>query len=346
VAKRQRTTEQRGTIRIGLSGWRYVPWRGVFYPKGLAQRRELEYASRRFSTIEINGSFYALQTPGAYARWHDETPDDFVFSVKGGRYITHMLRLRNCATALANFFASGIANLGEKLGPILWQLPPSYAFDRAALDAFFRELPRDSDEASALARRHDDKVAGRVACRFGVPQQLRYALEVRHPTFVNEAFVDLLRQHRVALVVADTAGKWPYAEDLTADFTYVRLHGDEELYVSGYSNTAIDQWCDRLVAWSEGRAARDARLISSAASSDRDARDVFCYFDNDAKVMAPRDAHGLYERIRKAGARVAIPVGIEIGSPSAGDIPPDLPGARESWPAVRTRSAARNDEDR
>jgi uncharacterized protein YecE (DUF72 family) len=169
---------------------------------------------------------------------------------------------------------------------------------------------------------------------------------VRHPTFVNEAFVDLLRQHRVALVVADTAGKWPYAEDLTTDFTYVRLHGDEELYVSGYSNTAIDQWCDRLVAWSEGRAARDARLISHEARSDRHARDVFCYFDNDAKVMAPRDAHALYERTRKAGARVATPVGIDIGSPSAGDIPPDLPGARVSWPAVRTRSAARNDEDR
>ena len=341
MAKRQRTSEQRGTIRIGLSGWRYVPWRGVFYPKDLAQRRELEYASRRFSTIEINGSFYALQTPGAYARWHDETPDDFVFSVKGGRYITHMLRLRNCATALANFFASGIANLGGKLGPILWQLPPSYAFDRAALDAFLRELPRDSDEASALAQRHDDKVAGRTACHFTVPQPLRYALEVRHPTFVDDAFVDLLRQHRTALVVADTAGKWPYAEDLTADFTYVRLHGDEELYVSGYSDAALGEWCDRLIAWSEGRAARDARLISIAAPAGSDARDVFCYFDNDAKVMAPRDAAALYERIRKAGARVAAPAGIDIGGAIAGDIPRDLPGARDTWPAVRTRAVAR-----
>ncbi|HKP66948.1 MAG TPA: DUF72 domain-containing protein [Casimicrobiaceae bacterium] len=341
MAKRQRSSEQRGTIRVGLSGWRYVPWRGVFYPKGLAQRRELEYASRRFSTIEINGSFYALQRPDAYARWHDETPDDFVFSVKGGRYITHMLRLRNCATALANFFASGIANLGAKLGPILWQLPPSYAFDRAALDAFLRELPGDTDEASALARRHDDKVAGRVVCRFSVPQQLRYALEVRHATFVDEAFVDLLRQHRIALVVADTAGRWPYAEDLTAGFTYVRLHGDEELYVSGYSDAALDQWCDRLIAWSEGRAARDARLISSEASSGGDAHDVFCYFDNDAKVMAPRDAQALYELIRKAGARVAKPAGTDIVGPIAGNIPRHLPGARESWPAVRSRVATR-----
>ena len=341
MAKRQRSSEQHGTIRVGLSGWRYVPWRGVFYPTGLAQRRELEYASRCFSTIEINGSFYALQTPDAYARWHDETPDGFVFSVKGGRYITHMLRLRNCATALANFFASGIANLGAKLGPVLWQLPPSYAFDRDSVDAFLRQLPHDSDEASALACRHDDKVAGRAVCRFVVPQRLRYALEVRHPTFVDEAFVDLLRQHRIALVVADTAGKWPYAEDLTADFTYVRLHGDEELYVSGYSDAALDQWCDRLIAWSTGRAARDARLISGASPPDRDAREVFCYFDNDAKVMAPRDARALYERIHNAGARVAVPAGVDICESIAGDIPPDLPGARGTWPAVRTRPAAR-----
>jgi len=189
MTRKRRAAEPRGAIRVGLSGWRYPPWRGVFYPTRLAQRRELEHASRRFSTIEINGSFYSLQRPEYYARWRDETPDDFSFGVKGGRFITHMLRLRNCEQALANFFASGIANLGAKLGPVLWQLPPTFRFDREVLEHFLALLPADADAATALARRHDAKVAGRAACRFATSQPFRHALEVRHPTFIDEAFV-------------------------------------------------------------------------------------------------------------------------------------------------------------
>ena len=240
-----------GEIRIGISGWRYPPWRGTFYPEGLPQRRELEYASRHAATIEINGSFYSLQRPEFYARWRDETPDNFVFSVKAPRFITHMLKLRNCEQAMANFLASGIANLGDKLGPILWQLPPTYRFDAAVLGPFLASLPRDTDEAAAIARRRNEKVKGRARLAYGACRPLRHALEVRHETFVDEAFVDLLRREQVALVVADTAGKWPLVEDLTSDFVYARLHGDAVLYVSGYSDAALERWAARFIAWSD-----------------------------------------------------------------------------------------------
>ena len=293
-----------GEIRIGLSGWRYPPWRGRFYPRGLAQRRELEYASRRVSTIEINGSFYSLQRPEFYARWRDETPDGFVFSVKGPRFVTHMLKLRNCEQALANFFASGIANLGEKLGPILWQLPPVLRFRPEVLEPFLALLPRDTDQAAALARRRNDKVKGRARLAFGPCRPLRHALEVRHESFVDAAFVDLLRHEKVALVVADTAGKWPLVWDVTAEFVYVRLHGDEVLYVSGYGETALRRWAERIAAWSEGRAPADARCIAPGPPARRAGRAVFCYFDNDAKVMAPRDAQALARILEAAGAHV------------------------------------------
>jgi uncharacterized protein YecE (DUF72 family) len=289
-----------GTIRIGISGWRYPPWRGVFYPSGLPQHRELAFAATRFPTIEINGSFYSLQRPEYYARWRDETPDGFVFSVKGPRFITHMLKLRDSEQALANFFASGIANLDDKLGPILWQLPQMVRFDAERLERFLAALPRDTDEAAALARRRNDKVKGRARLAFGACRPVRHALEVRSETFVDPQFVALLRRHRVALVVADTAGKWPYAEDVTADFVYVRLHGDKQLYVSGYTPRALDRWAARIVAWSRGGEAPDARTISTGRVT-RTPRDVFCYFDNDVKVKAPRDAHALTKRVLATG---------------------------------------------
>ena len=343
MPRKRPTAEPRGAIRVGLSGWRYPPWRGVFYPKGLAQRRELAYASRGFSTIEINGSFYSLQRPEYYARWRDETPDDFIFAVKGGRFITHMLRLRNCGQALANFFASGIADLRDKMGPLLWQLPPTLRFEREALESFFALLPADADAATALTRRHDAKVGGRAACRFATSRPLRHALEVRHPTFIDEAFIDLLRRYAIALVVADTAGRWPYAEDVTADFVYVRLHGDKELYVSGYGDEALDRWRDRLVAWSEGRTPAGAHLIARRAPEARHGRDVFCYFDNDVKVMAPRDADALARRVLDAGGKL-----VKSGAP--GDVPTPMPpmnkarrsgGARSSWPRAGVGSTPR-----
>ena len=280
----------RSKVRIGISGWRYEPWRGVFYPQDLAQRDELAFASRAFSTIEINGSFYSLQRPEYYRRWHDETPPGFVFSVKGPRYVTHMLKLRGVEAAVANFFASGVANLDAKLGPFLWQLPPFLRFERERLDAFLRLLPRDSDQAARLARRHNEKVTRRARLAFGANRPLRHALEVRHVSFVDPTFVALLAQHDIALVVADTAGRWPLVEDVTSDFVYLRLHGDRELYVSGYTLPALKRWAARIERWRHGNEPDDARRIDSARRPSAGARDVYAYFDNDMKVEAPRDA--------------------------------------------------------
>ena len=282
-----------GVVRIGISGWRYAPWRGVFYPSDLPQRAELAFASRKHPTIEINGSFYSLQRPEFYARWYAETPPGFVFSVKGPRYVTHMLRLKDIDAAVANFFASGVANLGDKLGPILWQLPPSLRFEPEQVERFLDLLPRDADEASALARRRNDKVRGRARLVYGVNRALRHAIEVRHPSFVDPAFIRLLRKYRVALVVADTAGKWPLAEDVTSDFVYMRLHGDKELYVSGYTPAALAFWAERIRAWAKGAEPADARRIAADLRAPRRKRDVYCYFDNDVKVKAPRDAQRL-----------------------------------------------------
>lgn len=284
-------------IRIGISGWRYAPWRGVFYPKDLPQRAELEFAGRCFDSIEINGSFYSLQTPRSYAAWHDATPERFVFSVKGPRYLTHVLRLRNLDKPLANFFASGVLRLRGKLGPILWQLPPTLRYDARLIDDFFSRLPRDGESALRLARRRDiNRMRGRSALAIDRNLPVRHAIEVRHASFCDERFVAQLRRHAVALVVADTAGKWPYAEDVTTDFMYLRLHGDAELYVSGYGDQALDRWASRIETWSGGSEPTDADRIDGVARA-RKQRDVYCYFDNDAKVHAPFDALALMRKL-------------------------------------------------
>ncbi|PZQ12864.1 MAG: DUF72 domain-containing protein [Rhodanobacter denitrificans] len=285
------------SIRIGISGWRYAPWRGRFYPKDLPQRSELAYAAGLLDSIEINGSFYSLQTPERYAAWHDDTPARFVFSVKAPRYITHILRLRDTERALANFLASGVLRLRAKLGPLLWQLPPSLRYDPAQLDAFLRLLPRDTGQALALARRREvSRMRGRSALSIDRVRPLRHALEVRHESFRDPDFIALLRRHRVALVVADTAGRWPYLEDVTAGFVYLRLHGDAELYTSGYGDAALDRWAERIRAWAQGREPDDAQRIAETAPR-RARRDVYCYFDNDAKVRAPADAQALIRRL-------------------------------------------------
>ncbi|MEA9903404.1 DUF72 domain-containing protein [Xanthomonas campestris pv. raphani] len=285
------------SIRIGISGWRYARWRGTFYPTGLAQRRELAYAGRCFPSVEINGSFYSLQRPESYQSWHDETPDDFVFAVKGPRFVTHMKRLRDCEQALANFFASGVLRLGPKLGPILWQLPPSLRFDEAVLDAFLSSLPRDTEAALALARKRDTTLMhGRTALSVDRKRPLRHALEMRHPSFCEPSCMKLLRKRKVGVVVADTAGKFPYLEDVTADFVYLRLHGDAQLYASGYSDHALDRWGERIAAWAAGGEPTDAQRVGPRASK-RTRRDVYCYFDNDMKVHAPFDARGLMQRL-------------------------------------------------
>lgn len=284
-------------IRIGISGWRYASWRGAFYPEGLPRKRELEFASRALPSIEINASFYALQRPQTYARWHDETPRGFVFSIKGPRYITHIRRLRNIEGPLANFFASGVFNLRAKLGPILWQLPPGLQYDPATLAHFLELLPRDTGQALTLARSREPRMKGRVKLAIDVKRRLRHAIEIRGESFLDASFVKLLRRHGVALVVADTAGRWPLREDVTADFVYVRLHGEKRLYAGGYSEAGLDRWARRIRAWREGREPADARRISGEPPRSRRSRDVYCYFDNDIGAAAPIDARRLIEKL-------------------------------------------------
>jgi uncharacterized protein YecE (DUF72 family) len=267
------------TVRVGISGWTYPAWRGRFYPTGLPQRRELEHASRRVSSVEINGSFYSLQRPTSYLAWHGQTPPDFVFAVKGGRFITHLKKLADVEIPLANFFASGVLALGAKLGPFLWQLPPNLGFHAERMATFFDLLPRTTAQAAELAARHDSRLDGRALTTTSVDRPLRHAVEVRHATFLDPAFPELLRAHDIGSVVADSAGRWPLLEQVTSDFVYVRLHGAEELYVSGYTADALDAWAQRVRRWHAG------------------GLDVFVYFDNDAKVHAPFDAIALSERL-------------------------------------------------
>jgi uncharacterized protein YecE (DUF72 family) len=282
-------------ISIGISGWRYEPWRGVFYPPDLTQHRELHFASRAVLSIELNGSFYALQRPESYAEWYADTPKDFRFSVKGNRFLTHVLRLRDPDAPLANVLASGVFHLREKLGPFLWQFPPNFKFDPARMEHFLSILPHDTESALALARHHEARMEGRAFLEIDKKRKLRHAVEIRHESFVDPAFIALLRKYKVAMVVADTAGKWPDYEDVTADFMYLRLHGDKELYASGYTEAALERWAARIRAWTTGGQPDDARLISPLAAPKRASRDLFCYFDNDIKVRAPFDARRLIE---------------------------------------------------
>lgn len=276
-------------IRIGISGWRYAPWRGKFYPEGLRQKDELAYAAGKFPTIEINGTFYSLQAPGSFRAWAEATSDDFIFAVKGPRFITHMRRLKDVETPLANFFASGVLALGPKLGPVLWQLPPSFRFDPERLETFFALLPRDTRAASVLARRHDGKLKHPPVLKAGGHYPIRHALEIRHDSFRSAAFIALLRRHRIALVVADTV-EWPLLMDATADFVYVRLHGSKKLYASGYGPKALEQWAARIRAWAGGG---EAEGLHAGPPARRMKRDVYVYFDNDMKVRAPFDALAL-----------------------------------------------------
>jgi uncharacterized protein YecE (DUF72 family) len=282
---------------VGTSGWRYPPWRGTFYPQGLAQRRELEYLSRQVSSIEINGSFYSLQRPERYRSWVAETPEGFLFSVKGGRFITHMKQLRDVEAPLANFFASGVLALGPKLGPVLWQLPPRMSFDAGRIEPFLAMLPRSTGAAAELATRHDERLEGRAHTETDADRPLRHALEVRHPSFCRAEFVEMLRAQDVALVVADTAGTWPHLEDVTSDFVYVRLHGDTELYTSGYTPDALDAWAARMRAWRAGETPTGEFTVAPPGRRVAGGRDVFVYFDNDVKVHAPYDAIALEERL-------------------------------------------------
>jgi uncharacterized protein YecE (DUF72 family) len=270
----------RGRALIGISGYDYKPWRGGFYPPDLPARDWLRYASRAFDTIEINGTFYSLKSPAVFERWRAEAPDDgFVFAIKGGRFITHNLKLRNCETALGNFFAQGVLALGRATGPFLWQLPDSYRFDPDRIDQFLGILPRDSTEGEAMAREHDHRLRRGVLLESPERVPYRHALEVRHPTYFTSELYDLVRAHGCALVASDGAERWPMALEVTAGFAYVRLHGSSVLYTSRYSDEELDVWAARVKDWQRRG-------------------DVYVYFDNDAKVHAPHDARRLIEHVR------------------------------------------------
>ena len=269
---------------IGISGYDYQPWRGQFYPDDLPRRRWLEFASRTFNSIELNGTFYSLKSPAVFQRWLAEVPErDFVFAVKGGRFLTHNLKLRNVESSLGNFFASGVLALGRRTGPFLWQLPATYRFDAERMDGFMRQLPRTARAAEAVALQHDHRLRRGALVDAAAPMRYRHAFEVRHESYFHEEFYALLREHRCGFVVADTAGKFPYAEEVTADFVYVRLHGSRELYASGYTDAELDEWARKIARWRSPRGGAG--------------RDVYVYFDNDAKVHAPFDAKRLAERV-------------------------------------------------
>ncbi len=286
-------------VRIGISGWRYPPWRGKFYPENLPQRLELHYASRQFDTIEINGSFYSLQHPDSWRRWYRDTPRGFVFAVKAPRFITHIRRLREVETPLANFLASGVLELREKLGPILWQFPPSLEYDHELFDVFLSLLPRDSETALSMAKRHDSHIGHVGDLSRDRNRRLRHAIEIRHESFEDPAFIRLLRRHRVGLVISDAASKWPKLQDVTGGFVYMRLHGDKVLYASGYTDAVLGDWARRIRAWMKGKQPRGAgNRASRQPPPARKSRDIYCYFDNDAKVKAPFDAMRLRDRLQ------------------------------------------------
>lgn len=283
---------------MGTSGWAYKHWRRVFYPRGLRQRDELAFIAQQFDSVELNGSFYSLQRPDSYRAWYAQTPDDFVFAVKGSRFISHNKKLRDVEGPLANFFASGVLLLGEKLGPIVWQLPERTRFDAERLDQFFSLLPRDTESAADLARRHDARVPDDEAwTETDARRSVRYALEPRSREFVTRECIELLRRHDVALVAADS-GDWPLFEEVTASFMYLRLHGSPLTYASQYTDAALARWADAVKAWSAGGEPADAARVTDLPLPSRRGRDVFVYFDNDGWAHAPQDALRLTAAVR------------------------------------------------
>jgi uncharacterized protein YecE (DUF72 family) len=259
-------------IRVGIGGWVFPPWRGEFYPKGLAQARELEYASRKLTTIEINGTFYSTQKPESFRKWAEATPDDFVFSLKGPRYATHRRVLAEAGESIERFLASGVLELRGKLGPILWQFHPAKRFEPKDFAAFLALLPT----------RLDDK-------------PIRHVVEVRHASFVAPEFIALLRESSVAVVLADSA-KHPLIADVTADFVYARLQRTSEKEKAGYPARALELWAQRARSWAAGKAPDDLATVAGAPPSAA-GRDVFVYMISGAKVRAPAAAMALIERL-------------------------------------------------
>lgn len=284
-----------GIIRVGISGWTFAPWRGVFYPKSLKREQELEFAANRFRTLEINDTFYGPLRPETFRDWAEQVPAEFVFSVRGPQLITHRLRLRDVTVPLANFFASGLLRLGLHLGPILWQFPANFRFDPARLEPFLHLLPRSTEAALKLARKHDRTLRAPPWLEVDAQRMVRHAFEVRHHSFRCSAFIDMLREHDVAVVCADSTA-FPRLMDLTSDFVYCRLHGPETRNAPGYDNPTLDVWVNRLRAWALGGEPLDAERVGGKGRPRR--RDVFVYFDNTKKLRAPANALELIRRLR------------------------------------------------
>jgi uncharacterized protein YecE (DUF72 family) len=265
--------KNRAKIRVGVGGWVFAPWRGTFYPKSLPQARELEYASRHLTSIEINGTFYGSQKPASFLRWRDEAPKDFVFSLKGPRFATHRRALSEAGDSIERFFTSGVLELGAKLGPVLWQFPGTKRFEPEDFGAFLALLPA--------------KIEGR---------RIRHVVEVSHQSFAVPVFIDLLRKHRVALALVDAADR-PTMFDLTADFVYARLRRSVEDEPAGYPKSALDAWAKHFQTWAAGGEPNDLPRIHAKPLPAAKGRDCFVYFISGAKVRAPAAAQALIERL-------------------------------------------------
>jgi uncharacterized protein YecE (DUF72 family) len=274
-------TENIGRAYVGTSGWKKPQWRGDFYPDGLVQRRELEYASRQLTSLEINSTFHGLQKPATFASWRDQTPDDFVFAVKGYDVVTRTAFSPTARTHLADFFASGVLELREKLGPLLWQLPERSKFKAEGLERFLSLLPRSTDGAATLAGQSDN-LEGAIG--YLPDRRLRHAIEVRDSSYRNTEFMDMLRAHDVPVVFTNSPDSL-YFRELTSDFTYLRLSSGDDHYANGYSDDALSEWATRITAWADGPPPRD----------------VFAYFKNPAGLLThtPHNATRLIARLER-----------------------------------------------
>lgn len=266
-------TAKAGTIRAGIGGWTFEPWRGTFYPEKLAQAKELTYAASQLKTIEVNGTYYSTQSPKTFAKWRSETPDGFVFSLKGPRYAVNRRVLGEAGESIDRFLNSGIGELGDRLGPLLWQFAPTKKFDPSDFEAFLKLLPA--------------KLGG---------AKLQHALEVRHASFCVPEFIVLARKHKAAVVFADHA-KYPAIPDVTADFVYARLQQGKDEIATAYAPKDLSAWAKRSEAWAVGGVPADLKQVSPADPAATTPRDVFVYFIHEGKVRAPYAAMAFQKEV-------------------------------------------------